>query len=95
MSTLLSARALAFLVSLASVVPGGLSAQDRVASDSTYWSSIRLWYEQPASAWNEALPVGNGRLGAMVEKKFTAGSLPAVSCSRAIRKKPTTSSAGR
>ncbi len=26
----------------------------------------RLWYKQPASCWNEALPVGNGRLGAMV-----------------------------
>jgi alpha-L-fucosidase 2 len=26
----------------------------------------RLWYRQPASDWNEALPVGNGRLGAMV-----------------------------
>ncbi len=25
-----------------------------------------LWYEQPASEWVEALPVGNGRLGAMV-----------------------------
>ncbi len=25
-----------------------------------------LWYLQPASDWNEALPVGNGRLGAMV-----------------------------
>jgi alpha-L-fucosidase 2 len=25
-----------------------------------------LWYRQPASDWNEALPVGNGRLGAMV-----------------------------
>ncbi len=25
-----------------------------------------LWYEQPASQWVEALPVGNGRLGAMV-----------------------------
>ncbi len=25
-----------------------------------------LWYAQPASTWNEALPVGNGRLGAMV-----------------------------
>jgi len=27
---------------------------------------LRLWYKQPASAWEEALPVGNGRLGAMV-----------------------------
>jgi len=25
-----------------------------------------LWYRQPAVAWEEALPVGNGRLGAMV-----------------------------
>ncbi len=26
----------------------------------------RLWYDQPAAGWNEALPVGNGRLGSMV-----------------------------
>jgi alpha-L-fucosidase 2 len=25
-----------------------------------------LWYPRPASAWLEALPIGNGRLGAMV-----------------------------
>ena len=25
-----------------------------------------LWYEKPALEWEEALPVGNGRLGAMV-----------------------------
>jgi alpha-L-fucosidase 2 len=25
-----------------------------------------LWYRAPATTWNEALPVGNGRLGAMV-----------------------------
>jgi len=29
-------------------------------------SSLCLWYQQPAAEWNEALPVGNGRLGAMV-----------------------------
>ncbi len=28
--------------------------------------SLILWYEQPAETWNEALPVGSGRLGAMV-----------------------------
>ncbi|MGO9658298.1 MAG: glycosyl hydrolase family 95 catalytic domain-containing protein [Acidimicrobiales bacterium] len=27
---------------------------------------FRLWYRQPASNWLEALPLGNGRLGAMV-----------------------------
>src|SRR5688572_16788860 len=26
----------------------------------------RLWYRQAAATWNEALPVGNGRLGGMV-----------------------------
>jgi alpha-L-fucosidase 2 len=25
-----------------------------------------LWYQQPAAGWHEALPLGNGRLGAMV-----------------------------
>lgn len=28
--------------------------------------AIKLWYDHPATTWNEALPVGNGRLGAMV-----------------------------
>ncbi|NMB45942.1 MAG: glycoside hydrolase family 95 protein [Firmicutes bacterium] len=27
---------------------------------------MRLWYSQPACRWTEALPIGNGRLGAMV-----------------------------
>jgi len=27
---------------------------------------LRLWYRQPAEAWTEALPIGNGRLGAMI-----------------------------
>ena len=26
-----------------------------------------LWYRAPATCWNEALPLGNGRLGAMVD----------------------------
>jgi alpha-L-fucosidase 2 len=30
------------------------------------WSNLKLWYNQPAKQWTEALPVGNGRLGAMV-----------------------------
>lgn len=29
-------------------------------------SSLNLWYEHPARSWNEALPLGNGRIGAMV-----------------------------
>lgn len=27
---------------------------------------LKLWYNEPASNWNEALPIGNGRLAAMV-----------------------------
>ena len=25
-----------------------------------------LWFDRPAGSWSEALPIGNGRLGAMV-----------------------------
>ncbi len=36
--------------------------------------SLNLWYNQPAENWTEALPVGNGRMGAMIyggtEKEF-------------------------
>ena len=28
--------------------------------------ALKLWYRQPAKQWVEALPVGNGRLGAMI-----------------------------
>ena len=26
----------------------------------------KLWYKKPAKVWTEALPIGNGRLGAMI-----------------------------
>src|SRR4051812_36686106 len=29
-------------------------------------NDLKLWYSKPAAAWTEALPIGNGRLGAMV-----------------------------
>jgi alpha-L-fucosidase 2 len=29
-------------------------------------SLLKLWYNQPAKRWVEALPIGNGRLGAMI-----------------------------
>lgn len=29
-------------------------------------SNLKLWYTRPATQWVEALPIGNGRLGAMV-----------------------------
>ncbi len=30
-----------------------------------------LWFNEPASKWDEALPVGNGRLGAMIFGKYS------------------------
>jgi len=30
------------------------------------YSNLRLWYDKPAAEWTQALPIGNGRLGAMV-----------------------------
>lgn len=37
-----------------------------VCSMSAADKSMVLWYRQPATKWTEALPIGNGRLGAMV-----------------------------
>ncbi len=34
--------------------------------DTEDWTGMKLWYQQPAKEWTEALPVGNGRLGAMI-----------------------------
>lgn len=39
------------------------SSQWMIAKDH---ENLRLWYNKPAADWNEALPLGNGRLGAMV-----------------------------
>ncbi|MEI7025579.1 glycoside hydrolase family 95 protein [Paenibacillus sp. y28] len=36
---------------------------------------MKLWYEKPAKAWTDALPVGNGRLGAMIFGKVNTERL--------------------
>src|SRR5450631_3044038 len=35
----------------------------RDVQEASEWT---LWYKQPAKIWTDALPIGNGRLGAMV-----------------------------
>jgi len=47
-----------FLV-LALIISGSALAQSTA-------SKLSLWYDKPAANWNEALPIGNGRLAAMV-----------------------------
>jgi alpha-L-fucosidase 2 len=42
------------------------SQRSNQPSTAVSWPDLRLWYRQPASEWNEALPIGNGRLAAMV-----------------------------
>ena len=37
-----------------------------VGGNNEQWNHLKLWYNKPAQTWTEALPVGNGRLGAMV-----------------------------
>lgn len=37
-----------------------------VANRSNAQSDLKLWYTEPAREWTQALPIGNGRLGAMV-----------------------------
>jgi alpha-L-fucosidase 2 len=49
-----------FLVATFLLGTGTLHAADAPGPD------VRLWYRRPAAAWIEALPLGNGRLGAMV-----------------------------
>ena len=44
-------------LSLTSSIFGALPGDDE---------SLLLWYDKPANEWTEALPVGNGRLGAMI-----------------------------
>ena len=44
--------------------PVSVAPSNEAANGSTTW---KLWYDSPSGAiWENALPVGNGRLGAMV-----------------------------
>jgi alpha-L-fucosidase 2 len=51
---------------LAFTLQGTILRSSTVVAPEEAGTSLRLWYEAPASKWIEALPVGNGRLGAMV-----------------------------
>jgi alpha-L-fucosidase 2 len=50
------------------LIVAGAVAVTRTTAAPAADNSLMLWYRQPASAraWTEALPVGNGRIGAMV-----------------------------
>ena len=56
-----------FLVSagLAAAFPGLAGASVSATVRAAGREDLALWYDKPAATWVEALPVGNGRLGAM------------------------------
>jgi len=56
-----------FLILMAGLILNACTnAGKQETLDRTQITKYKLWYEQPAKIWDEALPVGNGRLGAMV-----------------------------
>ncbi len=58
-------RGFAGAAALAALLPA-LPAFARGGAAQVAADALSLWYDQPAGPWIEALPVGNGRLGAMV-----------------------------
>ena len=57
----------ALLILLVSIrVIGQDTATPELIDNKDFNPATLLWYESPAEVWEEALPVGNGRLGAMV-----------------------------
>src|SRR2546421_337914 len=51
---------------LAAIAISCWSAGEAVAENGAGEQELKLWYTKPASHWVEALPIGNGRLGAMI-----------------------------
>jgi len=43
-----------------------LGSCERSGKNITDNSNLKLWYDKPATIWEEALPLGNGKTGAMV-----------------------------
>lgn len=37
-----------------------------ICQENSAETALKLWYDRPAEKWEEALPIGNGRMGAMV-----------------------------
>jgi len=51
-------------LAIAGLAPSSVARAEAV--DAAGSEALKLWYRRPATRWVEALPLGNGRLGAMV-----------------------------
>src|SRR5690625_6681817 len=62
----LTRSAVVACLSLALILTACHSSSPRQEQDALAVQPLELWYTEPAADWLGALPVGNGRLGAMV-----------------------------
>ena len=53
------------LLTIALLLPTGMAAQGTTSFISTQ-QPMRLWYDRPATYFEESLPIGNGKLGALL-----------------------------
>ena len=58
------------LLFTATVLPGQTRPTEENINRKSFNPATLLWFNTPATKWDEALPVGNGRLGAMVFGKY-------------------------
>jgi len=65
-SIILTCFFIALCLPLSECLAGREGATQAESADAQKWDDLKLWYRQPAEKWTEALPIGNGRLGAMV-----------------------------
>jgi alpha-L-fucosidase 2 len=60
----------AFLIVILGIMAFGEKPIEQAIVDRSIDPETLMWYDKPAKKWEEALPVGNGRLGAMVFGKY-------------------------
>ncbi|HOA53007.1 MAG TPA: glycoside hydrolase family 95 protein, partial [Thermogutta sp.] len=62
----MNVKAMTFLLGKTLLLIGLLIARDAGSGTAFASNPLVLWYNSPAEKWTEAVPIGNGRLGAMV-----------------------------
>jgi len=59
-------RLIIYVLASLALTTGQAQTPSRLVAGQTDQSDTKLWYLQPATIWTEALPIGNGNLGAMI-----------------------------
>lgn len=61
---------LTLMVLFVGTILSGQKKENSKSEQPTFDPATVLWYNQPAKIWEDALPVGNGRIGAMVYGRY-------------------------